>query len=127
MARHGSTANIYIVDDDEAVRDSLRALFEAYGFEVRDFATSSAFLQVHDPAMRGCLLLDVNLPGLSGLGVLKLLAASGSDLQTIVMTGRADVRTKDDAIGTGAVGFVEKPFASGHLMTMVKGALHDQR
>jgi FixJ family two-component response regulator len=117
---------IYIVDDDDAVRDSLRALFEAYGFEVRDFASGTEFLKEHAPAMRGCLLLDVNLPGMDGLEVLRLLRASGNRLPVIVMTARTDSRTNAQAMAAGAAGFLPKPFGSGRLMDLVQNTLHDQ-
>jgi two-component system CheB/CheR fusion protein len=115
--------DIYIVDDDEAVRDSLRALFEAHGFEVHDFASGVEFLRRHAPAMRGCLLLDVNLPGIDGFEVLKLLTASGSRLPVVIMTARTDSRTSADALAAGAVGFVQKPFMSSQLMALVRDVL----
>ena len=116
--------DIYIVDDDEAVRDSLRALFEAYGFTVHDFASGPEFLTQYAPTMQGCLLLDVNLPGMDGIQVLKLLGASGTHLPVIVMTARTDSRTNAGAMQAGAAAFVQKPFASGHLLDLVQHALH---
>ncbi|TXL71811.1 response regulator [Vineibacter terrae] len=115
---------IYIVDDDEAVRDSLRALFEAHGFDVHDFASGTAFLSSYAPAMRGCLLLDVNLPGIDGFEVLKRLIALDSRLPVIIMTARTDSRTSGNVLAAGAAGFVQKPFVAGDVMALVNGMLH---
>jgi FixJ family two-component response regulator len=120
------TDEVYIVDDDEAVRDSLRALFEAHGFVVHDFASGVDFLQRQAPAANGCVVLDVNLPGMDGFEVLKRLVDGGSHLPVIIMTARTDSQTSADALRAGAVGFVQKPFVSGQLMIMVRDAL-DQR
>lgn len=114
---------IYIVDDDDAVRDSLRALFEAYGFDVRDFASGSDFLEEGGPAATGCVLLDVNLPGIDGFEVLRLLIDSGCRVPVIIMTARTDSRTSENAVKAGAVGFVQKPFGTGDLISLVREAL----
>jgi two-component system CheB/CheR fusion protein len=116
--------DIYIVDDDQAVRDSLRALFEAHDFAVHDFPSGTAFLKNYAPSMHGCLLLDVNLPGIDGIEILKLLMASGSRLPVIIMTAGADSRTGANALAAGAAAFVQKPFASGQLIALVRNALH---
>jgi FixJ family two-component response regulator len=121
MAEH-----IYIVDDDEAVRDSLRALFEAYGFTVHDFASGTEFLRQYAPSMQGCVLLDVDLPGMDGIQVLKVMAKAGDHLPVIVMTAKSDGQTNADAIGAGAAAFLQKPFAGGHVMDLVRAALHDR-
>lgn len=117
------TDDIYIVDDDEAVRDSLRALFEAHGFVVHDFGSGVAFLDGHAPGMRGCLLLDVNLPGVDGFEVLRRLASAGSRLPVIVMSARTDGRTDAIAVASGAFGFVQKPFTTPQLLGLVRDAL----
>ncbi len=117
---------IYIVDDDEAVRDSLRALFEAHGFAVHDFASGAEFLQHHASHARGCVLLDVNLPGMDGFNVLRALAESGCRLPVILMTARTDSETRAHAMKAGAAGFVQKPFVSSHLMSLVRDSLHGQ-
>ncbi|HJQ60089.1 MAG TPA: response regulator [Vineibacter sp.] len=117
--------SIYIVDDDDAVRESLRALMEAHGFTVHDFTSGTAFLDCHEHTMRGCLLLDVNLPGTDGFAVLQLLVAAGSSLSVIMMSARTDGAT--DAVAAGAFGFVQKPFKAGELIAMVALALTDGR
>ena len=118
------TEDIYIVDDDEAVRDSLRALFEAHGFTVHEFASGTEFLRRYAPTMHGCVLLDVNLPGLDGFQVLKLMAAPDNHLPVIVMTAKTDSQTNARAMAAGAIAFLQKPFGSGHLMSLVQDALH---
>jgi len=115
--------DIYIVDDDEAVRASLCALFEAYGFTVHDFESGTEFLERYVPGMRGCMLLDINLPGMNGIQVLQAMAAMGSHLPVIVVTARGDSRTNADAMGAGAIAFLQKPFGSGHLVGLVQDAL----
>jgi two-component system response regulator FixJ len=117
---------IYIVDDDEAVRDSLRVLFEAYGFIVHDFASGVDFLRRHTPAANGCVVLDVNLPGMDGFEVLKRLTAGGNHLPVIIMTARTDSRTSTEALRAGAIGFVQKPFVIAQLMEMVRDALEQR-
>jgi two-component system response regulator FixJ len=117
---------IYIVDDDEAVRDSLRALFEAHGFMVYDFPSGVELLEHHVPAARGCVLLDVNLPGMDGFKVLKALSESGCRLPVILMTARTDSQTGASATEAGAAGFVQKPFVTSHLMSLVRDALNGQ-
>ena len=119
--------DIFIVDDDEAVRDSLRALFEAYGYCVHDFPSGADFLSCHDPTMRGCVLLDVNLPGIDGFEVLKVLAEQGSTLPVIIMTARTDSHTSTHAVEAGASGFVQKPFVTAQLVSLVQGALNGRR
>ncbi|HKU95704.1 MAG TPA: response regulator [Vineibacter sp.] len=116
--------DIFIVDDDEAVRDSLRALFEAYGYCVHDFSSGADFLRSHGPTLRGCVLLDVNLPGIDGFEVLKAMVEQGSALAVIIMTARTDSRTSAHAVEAGAIGFVQKPFVTTQLVSLVRGALN---
>lgn len=115
---------IYIVDDDEAVRDSLRALFEAHDFTVYAFPSGVEFLEHQAPHARGCVLLDVNLPGMDGFKVLRALSESRCRLPVILMTARTDSQTAACAIEAGAAGFVQKPFVTSHLMSLVRNALN---
>ena len=115
---------IFIVDDDDAVRDSLTALFEAAEFMVESYATGQAFLDAHRSDGKGCLLLDVNMPDMSGLEVLQRLAGLGiKDLGVIIITGHGDIPMAVQAIKTGAADFVEKPFDNRAIMDCVRQVL----
>ena len=114
---------VHVVDDDPAIRDSLAWLFEARGLPVRVWEAGEAFLAAWTPAMRGCILLDLRMGGLSGLDVLDRLEAQGSILPVIVLTGHGDVPLAVQSLKKGAVDFVEKPFDSGDLVGRVEAAL----
>lgn len=114
---------VHVVDDDPAIRDSLAWLFEARGLPVREWEAGEAFLSAWTPMMRGCILLDLRMGGLSGLDVLDRLEAQGSILPVIVLTGHGDVPLAVQSLKKGAVDFVEKPFDSGDLVGRVEAAL----
>ncbi|HEY0832474.1 MAG TPA: response regulator, partial [Azospirillum sp.] len=101
---------VFVVDDDDAVRDSLQVLLECAGFRVESFASPADFLASDAPRRAGCLLVDVRMPEMSGLEVQERLAGAGHALPVIVMTGHADVPLAVRAMKAGAVDFVEKPF-----------------
>ena len=98
-ARHHK---IYIVDDDDAVRDSLRALLKLFDFEVRDFSSAKEFLAERAEARNACLLLDLHMPVMGGIELLAQMKADGSRLPAIVMTGRNDPLLKQRALQSGA-------------------------
>ncbi len=102
---------IFLVDDDEAVRDSLRVVLTAFGFPVQDFASGREFFDRADQAQGKCLILDVNLPGESGLDVLARLKAGGSTLPVVMVSGRAEAAAKRRARELGAAAFLDKPVA----------------
>jgi len=116
-------SKVFVVDDDDAVRASLRALLEAYGMEVEDYASTQDFL--HDyrqRRMRGqCLVLDQHLPGVTGLD---FLASEGAelDLPVILVTGRGDLAIRNRARALGAIGYFEKPFDTDLLITAIADA-----
>ena len=114
---------VHVVDDDPAIRDSLAWLFEARGLPVREWEAGEAFLAAWTPTMRGCILLDLRMGGLSGLDVLDRLEAQDSILPVIVLTGHGDVPMAVQSLKKGAVDFVEKPFDSGDLVGRVEAAL----
>jgi two-component system response regulator FixJ len=114
---------IYVVDDDEAVRDSLHVMLEANGFAVAAFATGDAFID-HLPAEPfGCLLIDVRMPGRGGLEVQDELRTRHVPLPVIVMTGHGDVPLAVRAMKAGAVDFIEKPFSDELLLASIARAL----
>ncbi len=114
---------IYIVDDDEAVRDSLEALLLAEGYDVDGFDSAETFLTRGDPAFASCCLLDVRMPGKDGLTLLSELAEKAIAIPVIVITGHGDVPMAVKAMKLGAVDFVEKPFDARVLLAAIRTAL----
>jgi RNA polymerase sigma factor (sigma-70 family) len=114
---------IYLVDDDEALRDSLAWLLESQGFKVAAFASAEDFLKAWRPEFNGCLLLDVRMPGMSGLELHERLRAQYSTLPIIFITGHGDVPTAVAALKKGAVDFIEKPFNDTELLRLVSQCL----
>lgn len=117
------TPAVFLVDDDDAVRDAIRALLAASGFDVRPFESAEAFLEFYRPSMPGCLLLDIRMPGMSGLMLQDVLASRRNALPLIFITAHGDVPTAVNAIKKGAVQFLEKPFDDEHLLALVREAL----
>lgn len=118
-----SDATVHIVDDDLAVRDSTALLLSLKGLRTRAFASAEDFLQVWRPTLRGCLLLDVRMPGLSGLELMQMLATRGSRLPVIVITAHGDVATARAALKGGALDFLEKPVDEELLLEVIANAL----
>lgn len=119
-----SGENLFVLDDDDAVRDSLEALLESKGYSVRTFSSSQSFLaETEIISQPGCLLLDIRMPGLDGLKVLDKLKSLKSPLAIIMITGHGDVSTAVRAMKAGAVDFVEKPFTQKVILGAVQKAL----
>ncbi|MEQ8268980.1 MAG: response regulator FixJ [Parvibaculum sp.] len=118
---------VFIVDDDAAVRDSLRALLESAGFRVEDFASAAAFLDSSTPERQGCLVVDIRMPDMDGLELQEELIRRRIALPAIVMTGHADVPLAVRAMKAGAVDFIEKPFKEEVLLDGVGRALETGR
>jgi len=118
----GPRAPVYIVDDDEAVRDSMRLLLESSGFDARDFASAELFLQ-SDTADMGCLLLDLHMPGISGLELLRLIRGRGVRRPVIVVSGRRDPVQDAEVLAAGASALLSKPFDDLQLLDLVEQAL----
>ncbi len=114
---------VFIVDDDEQVRKSLGQLIEAVGFNVRTFASGQEFLDSCDFSCPGCLVLDVRMPGMSGLGLQEKLAENRNRLPIIFITGHGDVSTATEAFKGGAVDFIEKPFSDQKLLDSINKAI----
>jgi two-component system response regulator FixJ len=118
---------VFVVDDDSAMRDSLRWLLESVGLKVRTYPTAADFLREYDPALAGCLILDIRMPGMSGLDLQAELARRGAGLPTIVVTGHAEVAMAVRAVKAGALDFIEKPFSDQLLLDRVRQALEIDR
>ncbi len=116
-------SRVFIVDDDQEVRDALRLLMESVGLRVESFDSAQAFLDRFDPDRPGCLLLDVRMPGMSGLDLQARLAAERIHPPVIIITGHGDVPMAVRAVQAGAVDFIEKPFNDQALLDSVHRAL----
>jgi two-component system, LuxR family, response regulator FixJ len=116
-------ATIFVVDDDQGCRDSLAALLRASGMRVQTYASAQAFLEAYEPSRLGCLLLDVRMPGISGLDLQERLAARGAKLPIILMTAYGDVPTAVKAMQAGAINFIEKPIREEALLESLRRAL----
>ena len=123
MPSHPPT--VYVVDDDDAVRGALSALLDSVSLPHLCFASAEDFLDVADVRMRGCLLLDVRMPGMSGLELQRSLQERGVVLQVIIITGHGDVPMAVRALKAGASDFVEKPFNEQDLLDRVQVCLRE--
>jgi RNA polymerase sigma factor (sigma-70 family) len=114
---------VFIVDDDDAVRDSLALMLGLKGFRTQCFAGGASFLASFDAAAPGCVLLDLRMPGMTGLEVQAELERRGSSLPVIVVTAHGDVSTARDALKAGALDFLEKPVDDALLLEVIEHAL----
>ena len=114
---------VYVVDDDDAVRDSLTMLFRNAGLAVRGFASARAFLAEPAPAAPSCLVLDIRMPGMSGTALQDELLARAPRLPIIFITGHGNIPTAVEAVKKGAYDFIEKPFDDYQLLSQVMSAL----
>jgi FixJ family two-component response regulator len=116
---------VYIVDDDPDMRDSLRWLMKTVGIRAQTFASAAEFLRDFTPNGPGCVILDVRMPGTSGLDLFEQLIARGEGMPVIFITAHADVPMAVRAMKSGAVEFVEKPFNRQTLLDRVQRAIKD--
>jgi len=112
----------YVVDDDESIRTLWRWLMESNGITVRTFATAAEFITAYPPDAPGCLVLDLRLPGMSGLELQGHLKQKGVEIPIVIVTGHGDIPTAVNAIKGGAVDFIEKPFSYREALSIVQGA-----
>jgi two-component system response regulator FixJ len=115
---------VHVIDDDEALRESLSFLLGTAHFEVRVYDSAVRFLEGLGQAEPGCIITDVRMPGVSGLDLLRQLAALGATFAVIVITGHGDVPLAVEAMKLGAVDFLEKPFDDNALIAAVQSALN---
>ncbi|MCH2220072.1 MAG: response regulator transcription factor [Dechloromonas sp.] len=114
---------IHVVDDDEAMRDSMTWLLEGEGYQVACFDSAEAFLKAYRDDLRGCIVLDVRMPEMSGLELQEKLDSLGSQLPVIFVTGHGDVPMAVGALQRGACDFIEKPFHDEDLLSRIVRAL----
>ena len=114
---------VSIVDDDASLRRSLRNLLMSVGFRVETFQSAELFLESAHRENPGCVVLDLRMPGMSGLDLLRQLAATGSRIPVIILTAHGDDETRRQSLQAGAVAFLEKPFQSAALLAAVRTAL----
>jgi two-component system response regulator FixJ len=117
----------HIIDDDDALRDSLSFLLSSAHIPVATYASASEFLATLPRIASGCVVTDIRMPGMSGMDLLKHLKRSGSPLQVIVMTGHGDVPLAVEAMRSGAADFIEKPFDDEIFIASVRAAIARQR
>jgi FixJ family two-component response regulator len=118
---------VYIVDDDEAMRDSLLWLLESQGFAVTAYSSAEDFLAACRDGMAGCIVLDVRMPGMSGLELYEKLNARHCTLPVIFITGHGDVPMAVSALKKGAVDFIEKPFGDKDMLRLIEQCLELDR
>ena len=118
---------VYIVDDDEALRDSLAWMLEANGYTVAAHDSGEAFLAAFRSDMTGCIVLDVRMPGMSGLELFEELGRLRCGLPVVFITGHGDVPMAVSALKNGAVDFIEKPFGERDMLRLVEQCLQLER
>jgi two-component system response regulator FixJ len=118
-----STSLVHVIDDDQAVRESLEFLLRSAKIDARSYESATAFLAALPGLNAGCIVTDVRMPGMSGVDLLRQLKERGTAMPVIVMTGHGDVQLAVEAMKLGAVDFLEKPFDDDMLLASVKSAL----
>jgi len=117
-------ALVHLIDDDDAVRDSLAFVLDSAGFEARTYASAEDFLAVQGDVAAGCIVTDIRMPAMNGLELLQELRRRGSALPVIVITGHGDVPLAVEAMKAGVTDFLEKPFDDELLLTAVRSAMN---
>jgi two-component system response regulator FixJ len=119
----GAISTVFVVDDDEGARNSLRFLLKSVGLPAVTFSTAQAFLAAYEPHQPGCLVLDVRMPGMSGLELQQELNRRGAVVPVVFVTGHGDVPMAVEAIQQGAFDFVQKPYREQELLDRIQRAL----
>lgn len=114
---------VFLVDDDDAVRDSLSLLLDSAGLNIESFSTSAAFLDEYDPDRPGCVVLDIRMPGMTGMELQEALQSSGIRIPIIFLTGHGNVPMSAKAFRAGAVDFLQKPVEEEVLLARIQEAL----
>jgi FixJ family two-component response regulator len=120
-------ATVYIIDDDDSIRAAIQGLLKSVGLRSKSFANADEFLGSEHPNGPGCMILDVRLPGLSGLDVQRTMAEAGIQIPIIFITGHGDIPMTVKAMKSGAVEFLTKPFRDQDLLDAIQQALDRDR
>lgn len=119
---------VFLVDDDQSIRRSVTRALDKRGLKVESFESSEIFLKLYDPDQRGCLLLDLSMPGMDGLELQRELVNRGADIPIIFVTGHGGVPESVQALKAGAIDFLEKPFLQDVLLERIHEAFtEDER
>jgi len=121
------TDMVFVIDDDESIREALKSLIRSVGLSVETFASAQEFLQSSRPDVPSCLILDVRMPGLSGLDLQRDLAEANIHIPIIFITGHGDIPMSVRAMKAGAVEFLTKPFRDQDLLDAIQQALERDR
>ena len=116
---------VRVVDDDRAVRDSLKLLLHSVGLNAETYASAAEFLENDDPAIPGCVVLDVRMPGMSGLELQEFLVSRGSRLPIVFVTAHGDIPMAVQAVKAGAIDFIQKPFRDQELLDKIQQAIKE--
>ena len=119
-----SEAVVHVVDDDESARESLAFLLESADFQVASYASAPAFLEALATARPGCVITDVRMPDMSGQELVARLAALNARMPVIMITGHGDIPMAVEAMRSGVVDFIEKPFSEGRILDALKRAMN---
>ena len=118
---------VFVIDDDESIREALKSLIRSVGLSVETFASAHEFLQSQPPDVPACLILDVRMPGLSGLDLQRELSEANINIPIIFITGHGDIPMSVRAMKAGAVEFLTKPFRDQDLLDAIQQALERDR
>jgi FixJ family two-component response regulator/signal transduction histidine kinase len=118
---------IFVIDDDDLFRDTIRGVLESSDYLVQDYASCEAFLENYSPGERACLLVDAHLPGMEGLELLHRLRRNGDDLPAVMISGSSEISIAVDAMKAGASDFIEKPFGRSEVLQSIARALEHSR
>ena len=124
MTTHSPAQRVYVIDDDEAVRDSIGMLLESADLPHQCFTSADEFFDQHDSSQRGCLVLDIRMPGMTGLELQQRLTEIGSTLPIIFITGHGDVPMAVEAMRRGALDFLRKPVNETNFIDRIQHALN---
>lgn len=122
-SKTSNVPSVHVIDDNSAVRDAIRWLIEQVGFTAQIFASAAEFLEAYHEDMAGCIVLDIRMPGMSGLDLQQKLVEMGATLPIIIITGHGDVPVTVRAMKAGAFEFLQKPFSDQALLDSISAAM----